>query len=114
MFDDHRLVSCRLEQMPLLSSTGLIIHASAAGHHGAELPWPMIQLDKPPACYDLSYGAAAQPFVRWAETCHSKAHTGLGMLVGQASESFQLWTGQSVSDRLREHTLVKLNADLSQ
>lgn len=44
--------------------------------------------------YDMMYGAGQTTFNQWA-TQHSVAATidGLGMLVGQAAESFQLWRG---------------------
>ena len=43
---------------------------------------------------DLSYGEAAIPFLAWARGAHcAQAIDGLGMLVEQAAESFQIWHG---------------------
>ena len=43
---------------------------------------------------DLSYGEAAIPFLSWARAAGGHdAIDGLGMLVEQAAESFQLWHG---------------------
>jgi shikimate dehydrogenase len=44
------------------------------------------------AC-DLMYGPAAQRFMQWATAHGAVARDGLGMLVEQAAESFQLWRG---------------------
>jgi shikimate dehydrogenase len=44
--------------------------------------------------YDLSYGAAAAPFLAWAEGAGARAIDGLGMLVEQAAESFAIWHGR--------------------
>lgn len=44
--------------------------------------------------YDMTYGSGMTTFNQWA-TDHgvAKAYDGLGMLVGQAAESFMLWRG---------------------
>ena len=40
---------------------------------------------------DLMYGAAARPFLAWAERLGAVPRDGLGMLVEQAAEAFFLW-----------------------
>lgn len=70
----------------------LIINATAAGH-GAGLALPP-RRDGGAFCYDLSYGPAAEPFLRWARAAGAPASDGLGMLVEQAAESFQIWRGR--------------------
>ncbi|HRH90265.1 MAG TPA: shikimate dehydrogenase, partial [Rubrivivax sp.] len=57
---------------------------------------------------DLMYGAAARPFLAWAEGRGARARDGLGMLVEQAAEAFFLWRGvrpgtADVLQRLRRH-----------
>jgi len=43
-------------------------------------------------CYDMTYGPAAQPFLKWASAQGAKAtYDGLGMLVEQAAAAFLLW-----------------------
>ncbi|MGX9419272.1 shikimate dehydrogenase [Vibrio sp. WJH972] len=44
--------------------------------------------------YDMTYGAGVTTFNQWAkEQGVAQAYDGLGMLVGQAAESFMLWRG---------------------
>lgn len=44
--------------------------------------------------YDMMYGAGKTTFNQWAQDNGAfKAYDGLGMLVGQAAESFMLWRG---------------------
>lgn len=73
----------------------LIVHGTAAGHHGHCPPLPDGLLAAGGAAYDLSYGAAARPFLDWARRQGAAhLHDGLGMLVEQAAEAFCLWRGR--------------------
>ncbi|HET7370373.1 MAG TPA: shikimate dehydrogenase [Gammaproteobacteria bacterium] len=73
---------------------GLIVNATAAGHAGTVAVPPAERLSGGCVCYDLSYGAAAEPFLAWARTRDTAlALDGWGMLVEQAAESFYLWRG---------------------
>ncbi len=74
-------------------SPDLIINASSAG---IDNKYPEIPADKVNGaiCYDLLYGPAAIPFCQWAgQQGARQVSDGLGMLVRQAAESFQLWHG---------------------
>jgi shikimate dehydrogenase len=73
----------------------VVIHATSAGH-GGEMPrLPGGLFAEGAVAYDLSYGAAHEPFARWARAEGAAAvHDGYGMLVEQAAESFRLWTGK--------------------
>ncbi len=72
----------------------LLINASASSLGGAALPVPVQALAPGCSVVDLMYGSAAEPFLDWARA-HGAAHTadGLGMLVEQAAEAFELWRG---------------------
>lgn len=69
----------------------LIINATSASLSG-ETPAVDPDLFDGAYCYDMFYAAAPTPFLRWAAAQGAKAVAdGLGMLVGQAAESFQIW-----------------------
>ncbi len=82
----------------------LLINATSAGHDGtlpALLASPAVS-SALPGCelaYDLSYGAAARPFVHWAGERGIAASDGLGMLVEQAAAAFRLWSGRRPDPR---------------
>lgn len=72
----------------------LLINATSASLAGELPPLPAGVLGARGAVYDMMYGAAPTPFLRWAETQGAAALAdGLGMLVEQAAESFALWRG---------------------
>jgi shikimate dehydrogenase len=72
----------------------LVINATSAGLEGEMPPLPDNLLAERACCYDLGYGAAPTPFMRWAALQAAWAVSdGLGMLVEQAAESFYLWRG---------------------
>jgi shikimate dehydrogenase len=72
----------------------LIINATSASLSGDIPPVPHSAVAAHTVCYDLAYGRAATAFVDWAEErgC-AQALQGLGMLVEQAAESFEVWRG---------------------
>lgn len=72
----------------------LVINATAASLAGQLPPLPAAAVDAHSICYDLAYGPDDTPFTRWARQrgC-ARAFMGLGMLVEQAADSFQLWRG---------------------
>jgi shikimate dehydrogenase len=72
----------------------VIINATSAGHDGALPILPGALLAEGGDCYDLSYGAASQPFCNWARSQKAaRSSDGLGMLVEQAASSFERWRG---------------------
>lgn len=73
----------------------LIINGTSAGLQGELPPLPdsLIDANGTTACYDMLYGAEPTPFIQWAAQRGAQVSDGLGMLVGQAAESFVLWRG---------------------
>ena len=72
----------------------VVLNATSAGLSGAGVDIPADTVDARTFAYDLSYGAAARPFLAWASAAGAKGvRDGLGMLVEQAAESFRLWRG---------------------
>jgi shikimate dehydrogenase len=72
----------------------VLINAISAGLHG-EMPALDATLVAPASvAYDMVYGTQPTPFMRWAEGLGAAAVCdGLGMLVEQAAEAFQVWRG---------------------
>lgn len=71
----------------------VVINASASSLQGAASPVPAATLGPGALAVDLMYGAAAAPFLAWAQAQGASARDGLGMLVEQAAEAFELWRG---------------------
>lgn len=73
----------------------LIINGTSAGLKGDLPPLPdsLINSEGTTVCYDMLYGAEPTPFMQWASERGAQVSDGLGMLVGQAAESFALWRG---------------------
>src|SRR5690606_1969521 len=88
-------VRVRAVEWPHLAREGeaadLLVNATSAGHAGIAPDLPAALLAPQTLCHDLSYGAAAAPFLAWARAHGARAVDGLGMLVEQAAESFRLW-----------------------
>lgn len=72
----------------------VVINGTSAGLSGEMPALPNDLLNTGAACYDMAYGREPTVFVRWAETHGAQtALDGLGMLVEQAAESFEIWRG---------------------
>jgi shikimate dehydrogenase len=72
----------------------LILDATSAGLHGVGFALPTQIVTSGTVCYHLSYGKAAKQFLVWAREAGAKrTFDGLGMLVEQAAESFEIWNG---------------------
>ncbi len=72
----------------------LIIHATSMGHQGSSPELEAHWFCDHTIAYDLSYGAAAEPFLDAAKNCGAQmVFDGLGMLYGQAALAFEIWFG---------------------
>jgi len=97
------------KDLDTLGSFDLIINATSIGHDadGSELPLPGSLIRRRCDVVDLAYGEAAIGFLAWARASGAdRLIDGLGMLVEQAAESFELWHGvhpdtDAIHDELR-------------
>jgi len=71
----------------------LVLNSSSSSLEGAAVPIAARALAPGALAIDLMYGAAAAPFLRWAQAAGATARDGLGMLVEQAAEAFFVWRG---------------------
>jgi len=72
----------------------IVINGTSASLKGEVPPLPEGILTKGAFCYDMMYGGEPTAFMNWAddEGCE-QISDGLGMLVEQAAESFNIWRG---------------------
>jgi len=85
---------CALRDIAAHGPFDLVVNATSQGHHGQAPPLARAWLAQGGLCYDLNYGPAAIPLRRICEAEGIEYRDGLGMLVGQAALSFELWTGK--------------------
>jgi len=72
----------------------IIINATSASLTGTLPAITASTVTKNTVCYDMVYGKNLTPFLVWAKAQGAaKVIDGLGMLVGQAAESFFIWRG---------------------
>lgn len=98
LVERHHAVAgpARLEALPLQAcgeAFDVLVNASASSLQGGAIPVAAHTLAPGALAVDLMYGPAAQAFMQWASAHGAVPRDGLGMLVEQAAESFQLWRG---------------------
>jgi len=71
----------------------IVINATAASLAGAGVPVSSDVLSPGALALDMMYGPKAQPFLAWAAAHGAEGRDGLGMLVEQAGEAFEVWRG---------------------
>ena len=75
----------------------LLVNATSVGMDGASQPIPTsIVLPEKLLVADVIYQPFETPFLKWARSQGNHAVNGLGMLLYQAAEAFQLWTGKEM------------------
>ncbi|SOE47166.1 shikimate dehydrogenase [Orrella dioscoreae] len=91
---DTRLDATGLAGAGIAQGWDLVINATASSLADAAPDLPAALYAAGAHAYDMMYGAAPTPFMRQARADGAaQAHDGLGMLVGQAAESFHIWHG---------------------
>ena len=97
MLGDRRRAG-KIEAGPLSAVAGgrfdVVINATSASLSGAHLPLASGVFAPGSLAYDLVYGKGDTAFMVDArELGAARVSDGLGMLVGQAAESYRLWRG---------------------
>ena len=88
--NNSKLTACGFDDV--VNDFDIIINATSASLSGQlpSIPAQIISADV--VCYDMVYGRELTPFLMWAkEQGSDHLIDGLGMLVGQAAESFAIW-----------------------
>ena len=104
--DLGQVQACTPDQLESGQPFELLINATSQGHQGQAPDIRPGWLVGSGLLYDLNYGSAARPLETHCAQQDIRYSDGLGMLVGQAAESFELWTGKApdrtaVLDQLR-------------
>ncbi|SEM17766.1 shikimate dehydrogenase [Pseudoxanthomonas sp. GM95] len=83
------------EDLATIGDFELVINATSAGRYdGVPLSLPFALCNDMTAAVDLNYSEVAIPFLAWARTAGLRTIVdGLGMLIEQAAESFEVWHG---------------------
>ena len=75
----------------------LLVNATSVGMDGVSLPIPSsVVLPEKLLVADVIYQPFETPFLNWARNQGNQSINGLGMLLYQAAEAFQLWTGKEM------------------
>ena len=78
-----------------INQSDLLVNGTSVGMDGETLPLAEgIQLPSQILVTDVIYKPFETPFLKWARSQKVEAVNGLGMLLYQAAEAFELWTGQ--------------------
>ena len=80
-----------------IAESDLLVNATSVGMDGQSSPVPEnIVLPETLLVADIIYQPFETPFLKWARRKGNPAVNGLGMLLYQAAEAFQLWTGKEM------------------
>ena len=80
-----------------ITQADLLVNATSVGMDGVSLPIPTsIVLPEKLLVADVIYQPFETPFLKWARSQGNQSINGLGMLLYQAAEAFQLWTGKEM------------------
>ena len=80
-----------------ITDSDLLVNATSVGMDGKSSPVPSnLFLPKDLLVADVIYQPFETPFLKWAKEQGNQSINGLGMLLYQAAEAFQLWTGKEM------------------
>ena len=80
-----------------ITQADLLVNATSVGMDGVSQPIPTsIVLPEKLLVADVIYQPFETPFLKWARSQGNQSINGLGMLLYQAAEAFQLWTGKEM------------------
>ena len=80
-----------------IAESDLLVNATSVGMENQTSPVPeSIVLPETLLVADIIYQPFETPFLKWARSKGNPAVNGLGMLLYQAAEAFQLWTGKEM------------------
>ena len=80
-----------------ITQADLLVNATSVGMDGTSQPIPTsIVLPEKLLVADVIYQPFETPFLKWAKEQGNEAINGLGMLLYQAAEAFQLWTDKEM------------------
>ena len=80
-----------------ITQADLLVNATSVGMDGSSQPIPTsIVLPEKLMVADVIYQPFETPFLKWAKDQGNQSINGLGMLLYQAAEAFELWTGKEM------------------
>ena len=80
-----------------ITQADLLVNATSVGMDGFSQPIPTsIVLPEKLLVADVIYQPFETPFLKWAKEQGNQSINGLGMLLYQAAEAFELWTGKEM------------------
>lgn len=80
-----------------ITQSDLLVNATSVGMDGTSQPIPTsIVLPEKLLVADVIYQPFETPFLKWSRKQGNQSINGLGMLLYQAAEAFQLWTGKEM------------------
>ncbi|QIK80933.1 shikimate dehydrogenase [Lysobacter sp. HDW10] len=92
--DENRTRACTIEELPSQGMFDLVVFAAAPADSAQCDAWPISMVSEGTTFIDLNYGARALPTLTWAAKAGvTRLSDGLGMLVEQAADSFEIWHG---------------------
>jgi len=98
-FAEHGTISgCAYASIPE-PAYDLVINATSTGLQGEKPAVPDHCINQHSLTYELMYSRET-PFMTWAREAGAGVHDGLGMLLEQAADAFELWEGVRPKSRL--------------